>query len=112
MGTALAAEVGCGGFCALHLAQRFASGLPHLGQKLLVEGLFVPHFEQRVRYNNRPAVVYHPAPRTDQQVAREGIGLNFTVEFLNLKKLGVLFCVMMLSIAGSPSHPSRTITAI
>jgi hypothetical protein len=28
MGTALAAEVGCGGFCALHFAQKFASGLP------------------------------------------------------------------------------------
>jgi hypothetical protein len=37
-----------GGFSALHFAQCLASALPHFAQKLLVEGLFVPHFEQRI----------------------------------------------------------------
>jgi hypothetical protein len=36
------------GLLALQFAQSFASGLPHFPQKLLVEGLFVPHFEQRI----------------------------------------------------------------
>ncbi|HKN14591.1 MAG TPA: hypothetical protein VJX68_15490 [Candidatus Binatus sp.] len=37
-----------GGFSALHFAQCLASAFPHFAQKLLVEGLFVPHFEQRI----------------------------------------------------------------
>jgi hypothetical protein len=39
-----------GGFSALHFPQSLASGLPHFAQKLLVEELFVPHFEQRINY--------------------------------------------------------------
>src|ERR1700736_5620493 len=35
------------GFSAFHFAQCFASAFPPFAQKLLVEGLFVPHFEQR-----------------------------------------------------------------
>jgi hypothetical protein len=37
-----------GGFSVLHFAQCFASAFPHFAQKLFVEGLFVPHFEQRI----------------------------------------------------------------
>ena len=37
-----------GGFCSLHLAHCLASAFPHFAQKLFVEGLFVPHFEQRI----------------------------------------------------------------
>src|SRR3984893_1914547 len=37
-----------GGFSALHFAQCLASADPHFAQKLLVEGLFVPHLEQRI----------------------------------------------------------------
>ena len=37
-----------GGFSAWHFAQCFASAFPHFAQKLFVEGLFVPHFEQRI----------------------------------------------------------------
>jgi hypothetical protein len=59
-----------GGFSALHFAQRFASAFPHFAQKLLVEGLFVPHFEQRIDATSRtrqptavvsPNVGYRPA---------------------------------------------------
>jgi hypothetical protein len=39
-----------GGFSALHFTQCFASALPHFAQKLLVEGLFVPHFVQRMKF--------------------------------------------------------------
>jgi hypothetical protein len=37
-----------GGFSALHFAQCFASAFPHFAQKLLADGLLVPHFEQRI----------------------------------------------------------------
>jgi hypothetical protein len=37
-----------GGFSVLHFAQCFVSAFPHFAQKLFVEGLFVPHFEQRI----------------------------------------------------------------
>jgi hypothetical protein len=37
-----------GGFSALHFPQSLASELPHFAQKLLVEGLLVPHFEHRI----------------------------------------------------------------
>ena len=37
-----------GGFSASHFAQCFASAFPHFAQKLFVEGLSVPHFEQRM----------------------------------------------------------------
>src|SRR5260370_4350807 len=37
-----------GGFSALHFTQCFARAFPHFAQKLFVEGLFVPHFEQRI----------------------------------------------------------------
>jgi len=37
-----------GGFSALHLAQGLVSALPHFAQKLLADGLLVPHFEQRI----------------------------------------------------------------
>ena len=37
-----------GGVSALHFAQCFTSAFPHFAQKLLVEGLFVPHFEQGI----------------------------------------------------------------
>jgi hypothetical protein len=43
---AFAAKVGRRGGSASHFAQCFASAFPHFAQKLLVEGLFVPHFEQ------------------------------------------------------------------
>src|SRR5258708_29873711 len=63
-----------GGFSALHFAQCFASAFPHFAQKLFVEGLFVPHFEQRIdaprEPGNRP-LLYHPTSATDQQ-ATEG----------------------------------------
>src|SRR5271167_1611894 len=62
-----------GGFSALHCAQRLASALPHFAQKLLAEGLFVPHFEQRIglpgNISDRP-LVYHAAPRRDQHTAQ------------------------------------------
>jgi hypothetical protein len=38
-----------GGFSTLHFAQCFASAFPHFAQKLLADGLLVPHFEQRIR---------------------------------------------------------------
>jgi hypothetical protein len=63
-----------GGFSVLHLAQCFASAFPHFAQKLFVEGLFVPHFEQRIdaprEPGNRP-LLHHPTSATDQQ-ATEG----------------------------------------
>jgi hypothetical protein len=37
-----------GGFSVLHFVQGLVSAFPHFAQKLLVEGLFVPHFEQRI----------------------------------------------------------------
>jgi hypothetical protein len=37
-----------GGFSVLHFAHGFASAFPHFEQKLFVDGLFVPHFEQRI----------------------------------------------------------------
>jgi len=37
-----------GGFSTLHFGQCFASAFPHFAQKLFVEGLFVPHFVQRI----------------------------------------------------------------
>ncbi len=37
-----------GGFSALHFAQCFASAFPHFAQKLLADGLSVPHFGQRI----------------------------------------------------------------
>ncbi len=37
-----------GGFSALHFVQVLVRAFPHFAQKLLVEGLFVPHFEQRI----------------------------------------------------------------
>src|SRR6266851_524102 len=36
-----------GGFSALHFAHNLSSAFPHCAQKLLPEGLFVPHFVQR-----------------------------------------------------------------
>jgi hypothetical protein len=50
-----------GGFSAIHLAQCFASALPHFAQKLFVERLFVPHFEQRIDApprSKRPTILY------------------------------------------------------
>ena len=44
-----------GGFSALHFAQCFASAFPHFAQKLFVEGLFVPHFEQPIKSLGRQA---------------------------------------------------------
>jgi hypothetical protein len=43
-----------GGFSALHFAQCFASAFPHFAQKLFVEGLLVPHFEQRIDAPREP----------------------------------------------------------
>jgi hypothetical protein len=37
-----------GGFSALHFAQGLVSAFPHFAQKLLADGLLVPHFEQRI----------------------------------------------------------------
>src|SRR5271167_1713824 len=54
-----------GGFSALHFAHCFASASPHFAQKLLVDGLFVPHFEQRIELlesRDRP-FLYHPLRR-------------------------------------------------
>jgi hypothetical protein len=48
-----------GGFSALHLAQGLVSALPHFAQKLLADGLLVPHFEQRI-----------DAPRANQATDR------------------------------------------
>jgi len=49
------------GFSALHCAQCFASAFPHFAQKLLAEGLLVPHFEQRICLPNRGLIrfLYH-----------------------------------------------------
>src|SRR5579864_345778 len=37
-----------GGFSALHFVQGLVSAFPHFAQKLLADGLLVPHFEQRI----------------------------------------------------------------
>jgi hypothetical protein len=44
------------GFSAPHLAQSLASAFPHCVQKLLPNGLFVSHFEQRIGYLNKQAL--------------------------------------------------------
>jgi hypothetical protein len=58
-----------GGFAALHFAQCLATAFPHFAQKLLPDGLFVPHFEQCMPLYLREGLVpvlYHPTPRTGQ----------------------------------------------
>src|ERR1700736_46922 len=42
-----------GGFSVLHLAQGLVSAFPHFAQKLLADGLLVPHFEQRIGLQQR-----------------------------------------------------------
>jgi hypothetical protein len=37
-----------GGSSVLHFVQGLVSAFPHFAQKLFVEGLFVPHLEQRI----------------------------------------------------------------
>src|SRR3984893_12592828 len=49
-----------GGFSALHFAQCFTSAFPHFEQKLLADGLLVPHLEQRIV----------DAPRANQATVR------------------------------------------
>lgn len=53
-----------GGFSAPHLAQSLINALPHCAQKLLTDGLFVPHFAQRIA-TLRPAAMpeYRDWPR-------------------------------------------------
>ena len=63
-----------GGFSVLHFAQSLVSAFPHFAQKLLADGLLVPHFEQRIdapRANQDRPLLYHPTSATDQRL-REG----------------------------------------
>jgi hypothetical protein len=41
------------GFSVLQFVQSLESAFPHFAQKLFVEGLFFPHFEQRIGLPNR-----------------------------------------------------------
>jgi hypothetical protein len=66
------------GFSAQHFAQCFASALPHFAQKLLVDGLFVPHFEQRI---DAPPAIMRLTPLVSSNVGyrpqdREGAIAN------------------------------------
>ena len=56
------------GLFVLQSGQSLVSVFPHFPQKLLVEGLFVPHFEQRIDASSLRSTrshLYHPRPVTD-----------------------------------------------
>src|SRR5579863_6200914 len=59
-----------------HFGQRFASAAPQSPQNFLPAGFSVLQFEQRIGFAEKtgdPLLVYHRAPRSDQQAAQERV---------------------------------------